>query len=156
MNQTLETVLQGGALGVLVLVLGGLGYLMLRGLPAASAFLAGLVKEQTANREALAALAAEVRTVNAALTSRIELAETKILALMREHAQEVESTIQRSVTDTGEHAGLVAVNRVVDILQERVSPVPPERETPLPPPAPSRPALRAVHPRRNGDDPSRR
>lgn len=156
MNETLQMILQAGALGVLVLVLAGIGYLLIKVGPQVTAFLTGLVKEQAANREALTALTAEIRASNAALNSRIELAETRMKSFVDSAAVAVQDTVRERASNTGEQMS-VTVDRAVEVLRRQptdpnlppynngeapLSPHPLHRDRLTPPPIPPRAASR--------------
>lgn len=116
MNETLQLVLQAGALGILVLLLVGIGYGAFKVGPLVASFLTNLVKEQAANREALVALSAKIDASNAAMMARIELAETRMKSFVDAAAGGIEDTVRENVSATGEHVE-VTVDRAVALLR---------------------------------------
>lgn len=104
-NGTLEIILQGGALGVLVLVLIGLFLLIKLFVPAAKEFLLGLVAEMKANGTAILALGA-----------RVDLSEERIKAHVSAVAGDVEHEVRETASKTGEQVAMT-VGTAIDALQ---------------------------------------
>ncbi len=118
MNDTLQLILQAGALGVLVLVLGGLGYLLIKVGPQITAFLTGLVQQQAATAAALSALTAEIRVSNAAMVTRTDLSESRIKGYVTDAAVAIQDTVRDRATSTGEQVTMT-VDRAVDVLRRQ-------------------------------------
>jgi hypothetical protein len=98
---TLQIVLQGGALG-LVLILVGLFILARRAGPPAREFLLGLVGELKAQGVVLAGVQAQQVAQQQLLERRIQLAEERAGSAAREAAQEVIEVVRERASHTAD------------------------------------------------------
>lgn len=102
-ESTLQLVIQGGALGVLVLVLLGLFVLARLFVTPAREFLAGLVAELKANTKALTDLSGEVKSGFAKIGERVDQVEDAVG--VRARLSEIKDEL-RAGTSTGQFAAI--------------------------------------------------
>jgi len=145
MAETIKVVSDAGSLGVLVLVLAGLGYLALKAVPAAVAFMTSLTSKlgdvttkQAVTETKLDALAASTAAMNAAIVRLGEISQgaiTKAGDAAAGALGTLGSVVQEEARETRE--ALYAAERRLTgtVLREQVSD---------PPPPPSRPSFSAT------------
>jgi len=129
MSETLQIIIQGGSLGALVLIIGGLGYLARIAIPSVASFFSGLLAEFRRSNDATFAITgkldagaeratrehgeirAHIDARSAELARQIDTSREQLHDALRSRLSAVEDSVVEELHRTGQHPAVAVEDR---------------------------------------------